>query len=153
MSDQPFSPIQKIIVAVQSPAWCSSIRQHFPPAQLSWVLGVESIEKTAIEIQAVVAIVELRSRNAAKICEKISSLANNSQNVCLIAVGDEKLGKIKPLLHASGFHASYWSLLQTPGIVQAVTRHIESLPTRDHSVEQIVESTLPWPAAKIDRQA
>lgn len=142
-----------LIVLAHSKPWCSAIPRYFPDAKLSWVLNVPALIDESFKYQASAAIVELPHAKISEFCVELFELANNSVQMKLFVVGDERLLKWQPLLQSAGVASWHWSLLQIPSLVQAVDKHHGWARFVSHSTESSVWSDLPWPTTASDLQA
>lgn len=142
-----------LIVWAHSPGWCSVVQRNFSNTNLSWALDSGSLETLAFNNPGSAAIVEIPPTKVYEFCRNLVHLTNNSIQLRIFAIGSADLLQWQPLLRISGFSAWYWSLMQTPELVRAVSKHLSNVRLPGQSVESRVWSSLPWPTAATDQPA
>ena len=150
--DQPLAARPTVLVLAHSKPWCAALAKSFSNVQLTWALTIEDLLIEADRGEAIAAILEFPianfpGANGNRTSQLLDQLTNHSHHVALFAVGDEIWIRSNPLLRALGFAASFYSLHQISALVQAVKRHSDSIPDKKRSIEQQVQTNLPWATA------
>lgn len=148
-----FSPQPVVSVLVHSHPWASAVSRRLNDVQLSWSLSMDTLLEEAPCTRSVAAILEFPPKSLEDLGTKLSRLSQVSPQLALFAVGDHGMKQWERLFHAAGFAGQFRSLLEIPNLIQAISRHTQAVSTEALSIEQRVQSQLPWATAAKPNQA
>ncbi len=137
---------RRIIHLVHSDQW----RQHCRGLRtIAGVLPLLSLDEIQIQMSLhpeSIVLIEFSLANVAEHCVKIRRLANNPYDVLFVGVGDETMQASSDLVMQSGVTAHFWSIFEIKRLERMLKSHFAQRPMRQDSLENQLNSNLPWKA-------
>ena len=134
------------VLLVDSPEWRTSIEQSNPGRQLAAADTMEKLQSILLNSIGVFAVIQLSSADGVRM-DRIQFVANQLANwnqACFIAIGDDKLVTLKPIICQLGFAEVWLDPFRMDRLWQIAERHWSHVKWPVRSLEQQFESGLPW---------
>lgn len=135
----------KLIVLTHTARWPAAIDRQRLPAETINAVDLDDVMAEARSHPGSVAVIELIQGKIPQLCKQVANLANNAFQLRLIALGAPESVEWDPLVRLAGFAEAYWSTIHARRLPHFMESHFRSVQWPRRSLEQQIESSLPWP--------
>ena len=148
-NSEPAKAVESIVSLTSSVSWQSAIgRELMSPGQPRVhraCLDFQQLNVLAKQSRPTVAIIEVYEKNVAQ-CIRFAAGHLQVDGLIVIGVGDWASASVRHELSRLGMTAFYRSFLDFERLAKCVERFFENVSVGDATIEQRVETSLPWAA-------